>query len=67
MKEIIQKIKDWFNRDNKDFEAFLKQLERSAEANWKSNFAPRDFKDFKTYKEFFIQSHLAGTCLFRRF
>lgn len=58
MKKIINKIKYWWSRDEIQFKALIAQLEASAEANWKSNFAPRDFKDFETYRASFLQSHL---------
>lgn len=40
------------------FNAMIKTLEDSCKANWESNFSPRDFKDFETYREFFMQSYL---------
>lgn len=55
-KKIIMWLKGY--RELKNFEAFKKQLELTAEANWKSNFAPRDFSNYETYREFFIGSHM---------
>ena len=39
-------------------EEFIKSLEQTAKANWKSNLRPQDMGDFETYREFLMQSYL---------
>lgn len=59
----MKQIKNWILSKiywgyDKDFLAMMRNLELSAQSNWKHNLRPQDMKDYETYKSFFLGSHI---------